>query len=330
MEYTKLGRSDLNVSRLCLGCMGFGQKENTQHSSWTLSEDRSRELIKLALNSGINFFDTAIAYSEGVSEQVVGRALRDMAKRDEVVVATKFLPRTQSEKDAGIDGVAHVRNNLEQSLKNLGMDYVDLYICHMWDYHTPMEEVLEGMGQVVKEGKARYIGFSNCYAWQLQKANYILRDKGYAPIVSMQGHYNMIFREEEREMFPYCADAGIALTPYSPLASGRLVKDPSEHSARLDSDKMAMSKYDRTHDQDAVIITRVAEIAQKRGLTKTQVVMGWLLTKVTSPVIGATKERHITEAVAGVGVQLSPEEIAYLEEPYVPHKLVGVMEFNHA
>lgn len=157
-----------------------------------------------------------------------------------------------------------------------------------------------------------------------------MRDKGYAPIVSMQGHYNMIFREEEREMFPYCADAGIALTPYSPLASGRLVKDPGEHSARLDSDKMAMSKYDRTHDQDAVIITRVAEIAQKRGLTKTQVVMGWLLTKVTSPVIGATKERHITEAVAGVGVQLSPEEIAYLEEPYVPHKLVGVMEFNHA
>lgn len=330
MEYIKLGTSELKVSRLCLGCMSFGQKAGEERAAWTLNEADSRAMIKLALEQGINFFDTAFAYGGGLSEQIVGRALRDFAARDQVVVATKFLPRSDAEIAQGVNGTEHVMYHVNKSLQDLGMDYIDLYICHMWDYRTPIEEILAGMGQAVKEGKVRYLGFSNCYAWQLCKVNYLAQKMGIPQIVSLQSHYNLIAREDEREIIPYCKDAGIALTPYSPLASGRLVKKPGETSARLEHDSVGHSKYDRTAKQDAVIIARVAELAAKYGLTTTQVALGWLLQKVAAPVVGATKTRHLMEAVAAVGVQLSAEDMAYLEEPYVPHKLVGVMEFNHA
>lgn len=331
MEYTKFGQTDLQVSRICLGCMSFGQKVGEERAAWTLSEEDSRTILKAAMEQGINFFDTAFAYGSGLSEQIIGRAVRDFASsRDKVVLATKFLPRTKAEIEAGVTGAQHVQHHVEQSLKDLGTDYIDLYICHMWDYHTPIEEIITGMGEAVKAGKVRYLGFSNCYAWQLCKVNALAKEMGYAQISSLQGHYNLLFREEEREMIPYCHDAGIALTPYSPLASGRLVKKAGETSARLEKDSVAHSKYDRTAEQDAIIIQRVAEVAERNGFTTTQVALGWLLSKVTAPIVGATKMKHLNEAVAAADVKLIPEDIAYLEEPYVPHRLVGVMEFNHA
>ena len=328
MEYVKLGKTDIEVSRICLGCMGFGDAASGQHS-WTLGEADSRAIIKRALELGVNFFDTAIAYQGGSSERFLGRAMRDLAHRDEVVIATKFLPRTPDEIEKGVSGQQHVANMLDRSLLNLGMDYVDLYIYHMWDYHTPMEEILEGLHGVVQAGKARAIGISNCFAWQLAKANALAEKNGWSRFVSVQGHYNLLFREEEREMAPLCAEDGIAMTPYSPLASGRLVKPRTETSKRLEEDSYAKGKYDATAAQDAVIIGRVAELAERRGLTRTQVALGWLLSKVTSPVVGATKLRHIEEAAGAVGIVLSEEEKAYLEEMYLPHKLVGVMKDNH-
>lgn len=328
MEYVKLGKTDIEVSRICLGCMGFGDAASGQHS-WTLGEEDSRAIIKRALELGVNFFDTAIAYQGGSSERFLGKAMRDMARRDEVVIATKFLPRTPDEIEKGVSGQEHVANMLDKSLSNLGMDYVDLYIYHMWDYHTPMEEIMEGLHNAVQAGKARAIGISNCYAWQLAKANALAERNGWSRFVSVQGHYNLLFREEEREMAPLCKADGIAMTPYSPLASGRLVKPRNETSKRLEEDSYAKGKYDATAAQDAVIIDRVAELAEKRGLTRTQVALGWLLSKVTSPVVGATKLRHIEEAAGAVGVQLSDAEKAYLEEMYLPHKLVGVMKENH-
>ena len=223
MRYTKLGKSDLNVSRICMGCMGFGDAQNGQHS-WTIDEAHSREIIKRGLELGVNFFDTAIGYQSGTSEQYVGRALRDFAKRDEVVVATKFLPRTNEEIEAGISGQEHIRRMLDKSLQNLGMDHVDLYIYHMWDHQTPLYDIMEGLNNAVKAGKARYIGISNCFAWQLAKANALAEKEGFTKFVSVQGHYNLIFREEEREMAPYCREENIAMTPYSALAGGRDVK----------------------------------------------------------------------------------------------------------
>lgn len=324
MKYTRLGNSDLNVSRICMGCMGFGDAASGQHS-WTLDEEHSREIIKYGLESGINFYDTAIAYQGGTSEQYLGRALRDFAKRDEVVVATKFPARTQEEITAGISGQKHIENMLNTSLSNLGMDYVDLYICHMWDYQTPLYEILEGLNNVVKGGKARYIGISNCFAWQLAKANALAEREGFAKFISIQGHYNLIFREEEREMAKLCQEDNIAMTPYSALAGGRLSKRPGETSKRLQEDNYAKSKYDKTAEQDQMVIDRVAELADKRGVTMTEISLAWLLTKVTSPVVGATKLHHIDGAVKAVELVLTEAEIAYLEEPYVPHNLVGIM-----
>ena len=327
MEYIKLGNSELNVSRICLGGMGFGVPDD--HHPWTISEDEAQKIIERALSLGVNFFDTAMGYSGGTSEQYLGRIVKRLARREDVVLATKFLPRTQAEIEGGVDGKAHVLNCLNASLKRLDTEYVDLYICHMWDYHTPIEQIMEGLNEAVTAGKVRAIGISNCYAWQLQKANAIAEKNGWAKFVSVQGHYNLIFREEEREMVPCCKDGNIALTPYSPLASGRLVKPAGEVTRRGQLDNIAKGKYDNTKEQDAAIIARVAEIAQRRGYTATQVALGWLLTKVTAPIVGATKVRHIEEAVAALDAELSQEETAYLEEPYVPHKLVGVMQFNH-
>ncbi len=329
MQYTKLGNSDLQVSRICMGCMGFGDSSNGQHG-WTIDEEHSREIIKRGLDLGVNFFDTAIAYQSGTSEQYVGRALRDYAKREDVVVATKFLPRTQQEIEAGITGQQHIQKMIDKSLENLGMDYVDLYIYHMWDYQTPLYDIMDGLNQAVKAGKVRYIGISNCYAYQLAKANALAEANGFAKFVSVQGHYNLIFREEEREMAKLCYQDNIAMTPYSALASGRLSRHPGETSKRLQQDSYAKFKYDKTADQDEVIINRVAELADRHQVSMTEVSLAWLLTKVTAPVVGATKLHHIEGAAKAVDLQLSDEEIAYLEEPYVPHALVGVMAQNTA
>ena len=328
MQYTKLGNSELSVSRVCMGCMGFGDAGSGQHS-WTLDEEHSREIIRCGLEHGINFYDTAIAYQGGTSEQYLGRALRDYAKREETVVATKFLPRTQEEIESGITGQQHIERMIDLSLANLGMDYVDLYIYHMWDYQTPLYDIMEGLNRVVRAWKARYIGISNCYAWQLAKANALAEKEGFAQFVSVQGHYNLIFREEEREMAKLCAQDNIAMTPYSALAGGRLAKRPGETSRRLTEDSYAKSKYDATAEQDRAVILRVEELAEKHGVSMTEVSLAWLLTKVTSPVVGATKLHHVEGAVKAVALELGDEELAYLEEPYVPHALVGVMAENN-
>ena len=329
MQYTKLGNSELSVSRICLGCMGFGDAKNGQHS-WTIDEEHSREIIKQALELGVNFFDTAIGYQSGTSEQYVGRAVRDFARREDVVVATKFLPRTGDEIAAGISGQQHIERMLNTSLSNLGLDYVDLYIYHMWDYQTPLYEIMDGLNNMVKAGKARFIGISNCFAWQLAKANALAEKEGFAKFVSIQGHYNLIFREEDREMAKLCAEDNIAMTPYSALAGGRLSKRPGETSKRLQEDSYAKLKYDSTAQQDGEIIRRVAELADKHSVTMTEVSLAWLLTKVTAPVVGATKLHHIEGAAKAVDLTLTTEELTYLEEPYVPHALVGVMAQNTA
>ncbi|MBD5138464.1 MAG: aldo/keto reductase [Ruminococcus sp.] len=327
MEYTNLGKSDLKVSRICMGCMGFGSAAAGQHS-WTLGEEESRQIIKHGLDMGINFYDTAIAYQNGTSEQFVGKALREFASRDDYVIATKFTPRTQDEIDNNISGQKHIENYLNQSLINLGLDYVDLYIYHMWDYNTPMEEVMEGLHNAVKSGKARYIGISNCFAWQIAKANYYARMNGLTEFISIQGHYNLIAREEEREMAPFCASEDIAMTPYSALASGRLSRHSGETSKRLEEDAYARFKYDATAEADGKIIRRVEELAKKHSVSMTEISLAWLLTKVTSPVVGATKLSHVDGAVKAVDLKLTAEEINYLEELYVPHALAGVMAQN--
>lgn len=327
MKYTKLGVSDLCISRICMGCMGFGDSAKGQHT-WTLDEDHSREIIRQGLELGVNFFDTAIGYQSGTSEQYLGRALRDYTNRDKVVVATKFIPRTQEEIKAGVSGQQHIERMINRSLQNLGMDYVDLYIYHMWDYETPLYDIMEGLNNIVKAGKARYIGIANCYAYQLVKANALAEKEGFAKFVSVQNHYNLIFREEEREMTKLCCEDQIAMTPYSALASGRLAKQPGETSKRMQEDSYAKLKYDAASTQDHVIIERVAELAKKRGVSMTEISLAWLLTKVTSPVVGATKLHHMETAVKAVNLELSAEERSYLEELYIPHKLVGVMAQN--
>ena len=329
MQYTKLGNADLTVSRICMGCMGFGEAGNGQHS-WTIDEEHTREIIKSGLETGINFYDTAIGYQSGTSEQYLGRALKDFAKREDVVVATKFLPRTPEEIEAGVSAQAHIERMINKSLENLGMDYVDLYIYHMWDYATPLYDIMEGLNNVVKAGKSRYIGISNCYAYQLAKANALAEREGFAKFVSIQGHYNLIFREEEREMAKLCREDNIAMTPYSALAGGRLSKKPGETSKRLEEDSYAKLKYDGTAKEDGEIIDRVAELAQKRGVSMTEIALAWLLTRVTAPVVGATKLSHVEGMAKAAQICLTKEERDYLEEPYVPHRLVGVMAQNTA
>ena len=324
MKYVQLGNSDLKVSKVCLGCMGFGKATQGMHS-WTLPEDESREIIKYALEQGINFFDTAMAYQGGTSEEYLGHAIKDFARREDVVIATKFTNRTKEEIEAGISAKEHILKCLDDSLKRLQMDYVDLYIYHSWDNNTPIEEVLEALNEAVESGKVRYIGISNCYAWQLAKANAIAREHGWPQFVSVQGHYNLIFREEEREMSPLCEEENIAMTPYSALASGRLAKHPGEDSKRMSEDAYAKGKYDATKDADLIIIRRVEELAEKRKVSMTEISLAWLMSKVTSPVVGATKKHHIDGAVKAVELELNEQEINYLEETYQPHALVGMM-----
>lgn len=327
MKFIKLGNSNLEVSRLCMGCMGFGDAKTGQHS-WTINEEESRKIIQRGLDLGVNFFDTAIAYQSGSSERYLGKALNDFAQRDKVVVATKFLPRTEEEIKNHISGQQHIENMLDTSLRNLGMDYVDLYIYHIWDWQTDIYEILEGLTKAVKAGKARYVGIANCYAWQIAKANALAEREGFVKFISVQNHYNLIFREEEREMKLYCEEENIALTPYSALASGRLAKKPEESSKRLEEDSYAKFKYDATKEQDFKIIQRVIELAEQKGVSMTEISLAWLIAKTSSPVVGATKIKHIEDAVKAVDLDLSEEEFKYLEELYVPHPLSGVMAQN--
>ena len=329
MKYTKLGNSDLNVSRICMGCMGFGDPNNGMHT-WTLNEEESRKIIKAGIDNGINFFDTAIGYQNGTSEQYVGRAIKDFADREDMIIATKFLPRTEDEIRNNVSGQDHIKKMVDTSLSNLNLDYIDLYIYHMWDYNTPLYDILDGLNSIVEEGKVRYIGISNCFAWQLAKANALAEKEGFQKFVSVQGHYNLIFREEEREMIPYCKSENIGLTPYSSLASGRLSKMPDESSKRLKEDYYATKKYESTEEQDSVIIRRVIDLAREYDVSMSEISLAWLETKVDSPIMGATKLKHIETGVNSVELKLSEDDIKYLEEPYKAHDLVGVMADNQA
>lgn len=326
MEYVKLGNTGLDVSRICLGCMSFGDPAKWVHQ-WLIDEEQSRTIIKRALDLGVNFFDTANVYAAGDSEEILGRALRDFAKREEVVIATKvYFEMHKGPNGKGLSRKA-IFDQCEASLKRLGTDYIDLYIIHRWDYDTPIEETMEALHDLIKLGKVRYIGASAMYAWQFQKAQNVAEKHGWTKFVSMQAHYNLIYREDEREMAPYCIDTGVAFTPYSPLASGRLARASGEKTLRSETDQVQKSKYDKTAEMDQIIIDRVAEIAQKHDVPRAHVAMAWLFqTKpVVSPIVGATKLHHLEDAVAALEFRLTPEEKAYLEEPYIPHPMVGAL-----
>jgi 1-deoxyxylulose-5-phosphate synthase len=325
MEYTKLGNTGMDVSRICLGCMGFGDATRWIHT-WVLNEDNSRLIIKHALELGINFFDTANVYSLGASEEILGRALKDFANRDEVVIATKLHGTMREGPNGGGLSRKAILSEIDHSLRRLGTDYVDLYIIHRWDDNTPIEETMEALHDVVKAGKARYIGASAMWAWQFQRALYVAEKHGWTRFVSMQDHLNLLYREEEREMLPLCLAEGIGVTPYSPLASGRLTRDWSaESSLRAATDQIAKSKYDATADTDRQVVERVAAIANTHGVARVHIALAWLLQKkpVTAPIIGATKISHLDDAVGALSVKLTAEEVAHLEAPYVPHPSVG-------
>jgi aryl-alcohol dehydrogenase-like predicted oxidoreductase len=322
MKTTTLGTTDLTVSRLCLGCMTFGQPERGRHA-WTLPEESSRPLIKQALESGINFFDTANSYSDGSSEEIVGRALKDFARRDEVVVATKvYFP--MSNLSGGLSR-ANIMQSIDDSLGRLGMDHVDLLQIHRWDYNTPLEETLEALHDVVKSGKARYIGASSMFAWQFAKALYTADLHGWTRFVSMQDQYNLIQREEEREMHPLCQAENIAVLPWSPLARGRLTRPWGETTARSVSDEFGSTLYDKTEENDGSIAARVAAIAEDKGISRAQVALAWMLAKpaVTAPIIGASRTEQLADLVQAVDVELTLEEIIQLESAYQPHNVVG-------
>ena len=326
MEYRKLGKTGLEVSRICLGCMSYGVPERGNHL-WTLNEEQSRPYISRALELGINFFDTANVYSDGTSEEIVGRALRDMARREDVVIATKVHGRMHpGPNGAGLSRRA-IMQEIDASLVRLGVDYVDLYQIHRFDYDTPLDETLEALHDVVKAGKARYLGASSMYAWQFCKALYLADLHGWTRFVSMQNHYNLIYREEEREMIELCVAEGVGVIPWSPLARGRLARLWEEKSAteRAGTDEFGKTLYLRTEDADHVVIDRVGEVAGKHGVARAQIGLAWLLQKkgVTAPIVGATKPHHLEDAAAALSVKLSPEDVAYLEEAYVPHPVMG-------
>ncbi|MDU5510071.1 aldo/keto reductase [Enterococcus gilvus] len=324
MDYVKLGNTGLDISRICLGSMSFGDPKNWIHE-WVLEEEESRPLIKRALELGINFFDTANVYSLGRSEEILGKALKDFATREEIVLATKVHQKMFDGPNGQGLSRKHIMAQIDQSLKRLQTDYVDLYIIHRWDENTPIEETMEALHDVVKSGKARYIGASAMFAYQFQQANHVAEKNGWTKFVSMQNHLNLIYREEEREMIPYCRSEKIALTPYSPMASGRLLRDRAQLTKRSTTDTAQKAKYDETAEKDQVIIDRVAELAEKYETNRVNIALGWVLQKnpVAAPIIGATKMKHIETAVGAVDFKLSEEDVRYLEEPYVPHQVVG-------
>ncbi|MCB5236528.1 aldo/keto reductase [Niallia circulans] len=324
MDYVKLGSTGLEVSRLCLGCMSYGEPDRGGHA-WTLTESDSRPFIKKALELGINFFDTANVYSDGSSEEIVGRALRDFTSRDEVVLATKVHGRMRpGANGAGLSRKA-IMSEIDNSLKRLGTDYVDLYQIHRWDYGTPIEETMEALHDIVKAGKARYIGASSMYAWQFLKANHIAEKNGWTRFVSMQNYLNLLYREEEREMLSLCKEEGIGVIPWSPMARGRLTRDWEETSTRKETDEFGKTLYSHTEEADRQVVERVKAIAEKRSVPRAQVALAWVLQKepVTAPIIGATKLHHLEDAGAALSLQLTQEEITSLEEPYIPHPVLG-------
>ena len=323
MRYVKLGRTGMDVSVICLGCMSYGEPGRGNHP-WSLDEETSRPFIRRAIDLGINFFDTANVYSLGSSEEIVGRALRDFANRDEIVLATKVNGPMRSGPNAvGLSRKA-IMTEVDASLRRLGTDYIDLYQIHRWDRRTPIEETLEALHDVVRSGKVRYIGASSMWAWQFSKALYLADAHGWSRFVSMQNHYNLLNREEEREMLPLCADQGIAVIPWSPLARGQLTRDPGEATERSQTDEFGKALYD-TAGADRAVIDAVAKVAADRGVSRAQVALAWILSKpiVTAPIVGATKPHHLDDAVAAAELQLSAEEVSALEEPYVPHKVAG-------
>lgn len=322
MHYLPLGKTDLRVSRLCLGCMTFGEPDRGKHA-WTLPEESSRPIIKRALEGGINFFDTANSYSDGSSEEIVGRALREFARRDEIVVATKVYHQT-GDLTQGLSR-AQILRSIDDSLRRLGMEYVDLLQIHRWDYNTPLEETLEALHDVVKAGKARYIGASSMYARQFARALYTQDRYGWTRFVTMQDQYNLIQREEEREMLPLCYEEGVAVIPWSPLARGRLTRPWGETTARLVSDEFGKTLYSESEENDAQIAERLAYVAKDKGATRAQVALAWLLSKpaIAAPIIGTSRKEQLDELLASVDLQLAPEEIAELETPYRPHHVVG-------
>jgi 1-deoxyxylulose-5-phosphate synthase len=322
MEYVRFGNTGLEVSRICLGCMSYGEPDRGNHA-WTLSEEKSRPFIKQALELGINFFDTANVYSDGSSEEIVGRALNDFSTREEVVIATKVNSRMrQGPNGAGLSRKA-IFAEIDASLRRLGTDYVDLYQIHRFDYETPIEETLEALHEVVKSGKARYIGASSMYAWQFAQMLATSSQKGWTRFVSMQDYVNLLYREEEREMLPLCKAEGIAVIPWSPLARGRLTRDWDETSARHETDELGKTLYAGTEDADKKVVSAVAKIAEQRKLPRAQIALAWVLTKVTSPIVGATKASHLDDAVASLQIKLSGDEISALEAPYIPHRVMG-------
>ncbi len=318
MEYTTLGNSSIRVSRICAGCMSFGAKEPGQ---WTLDKRGTEDVIRRALEVGVNFFDTANVYSSGLSEEYLGKAIKNLAARDKVVIASKVY------NNEGKLGRAAILREIEGTLRRLGTDWLDLYIIHRFDYTTPIEETLETLHGLVKDGRVRALGASAMYAYQFHTMQITARDNGWTQFVSMQNHWNLVYREDEREMVPLCRQLNVALTPYSPLAGGRLSRpDWEADTPRYHQDKFAVSKYDSTREQDAPIARRVQELAQKHGVTMSQVALTWLLKKgAASPIVGATKTRYLEEAAAAVDLPLTDDELTYLEEPYLPHKVVGAL-----
>ncbi|GAA2925308.1 MULTISPECIES: aldo/keto reductase [Streptomyces] len=321
MQYVKLGSTGLDVSRICLGCMTYGLPDRGRHE-WTLDEEASRPLIRQAIEAGINFFDTANVYSDGTSEEIVGRALRDFARRDEIVLATKVHGRMRPGPNGGGLSRKAIITELDQSLTRLGTDYVDLYQIHRFDPYTPVEETMEALHDVVKAGKVRYIGASSMYAWQFSKAQYTARLNGWTRFVSMQNHYNLVYREEEREMLPLCADQGVGVLPWSPLARGRLTRDWDTTTERSATDTFGSNLY---QEGDRTIVEAVTRIAVDRDVPRAQVALAWLLhqSTVTAPIVGASKPRHLEDAVAAVDLHLSDKELEELERPYTAHPIAG-------
>lgn len=324
MEYVRLGRTGTKVSRICLGCMTFGEPNRGRHP-WTMGAEQSRPIIRHALEAGINFFDTANSYSDGSSEEIVGAALREYAKRDEVVIATKVFNRMRpGPNGAGLSRKA-ILHEIDQSLQRLGTDYVDLYQIHRWDPGTPIEETLEALHDVVKAGKARYIGASSMFAWQFAKALHTSERRHLTRFVTMQNHLNLLYREEEREMLPLCRDEGIGVLPWSPLARGRLARPWGQATPRIESDDFGHQLYDAAEQADRAVAERVAQVAAQRGVPMAQVALAWVAQHpgVTAPIVGASKPQHVDDAVAALKINLSPEETALLEAPYLPHAIAG-------
>jgi len=324
MEYTRLGRTGLTVSRICLGCMTYGVPERGAHP-WTLDEAASRPLIRQAVELGINFFDTANAYSDGTSEEIVGRALSEFARRDEIVVATKV--RYASRQAPNVGGLSRkaIFHEIDASLRRLGMDFVDLYQIHRCDPHTPIEETMEALHDIVKAGKARYIGASSMFAWQFAKAQRVAERHGWTRFVSMQPELSLLYREEEREMLPLCRDEGVGVIPWSPLARGRLARPWGEQTPRIGSDAFGAGLFARTEENDRRVAEALADVCARRGATRAQVALAWLLRKpgITAPIIGASKAGHVEDAVAALRIELSDAEVEALEAAYLPHAVVG-------